>query len=364
VTAGLATLARARLRISWNSLCSLQKHSHLKIFVIIFFALGLWAGFFAVFLEGFDFLGRELMGDFRPLLVDIIFAVFFLSLLVMLVFSNSIIAYGSLFRSRETAFLFSRPFSAWHISVYRLSETLLFSSWAFLFLALPLIVAFGVSDRAPWYYYPGAAVFFAVFAALPAALGGIITLLIARFFTRSPRRILSVTAVLIAVGCVAWGLGLAKAYRIAIDHSSAAWVRGVLGQLTMSQSPMLPSYWISSGLQYLARGRLSDASYRFGLLLSTALFAGMVGVHLSRRLYATAYHRVQDRSRKPRRRGEGWMFRAIERMLLGMKPELRMLIIKDLKTFARDPVQWSQVLIFFGLLGVYFINMRNVQGDI
>jgi len=45
-------------------------------------------------------------------------------------------------------------------------------------------------------------------------------------------------------------------------------------------------------------------------------------------------------------------------------PDMRLLIVKDVKTFLRDPVQWSQVLLFFGLLGVYFLNIRRFQYNI
>ena len=36
-------------------------------------------------------------------------------------------------------------------------------------------------------------------------------------------------------------------------------------------------------------------------------------------------------------------------------------IIKDIKTFVRDPGQWSHFAIFFGLLGIYFLNLRNFR---
>ena len=36
-----------------------------------------------------------------------------------------------------------------------------------------------------------------------------------------------------------------------------------------------------------------------------------------------------------------------------------MLLVKDFRIFRRDPIQWSQFLIFFGLLGLYFINIRR-----
>jgi ABC-2 type transport system permease protein len=38
---------------------------------------------------------------------------------------------------------------------------------------------------------------------------------------------------------------------------------------------------------------------------------------------------------------------------------MRLLVVKDLRLFRRDPVQWSQFLIFFGLLSMYFINVRR-----
>ena len=362
--AGLSSLTRMRARAAWNSFSTLRRHSGLKIVVIIVFAMTLWAGLFLMFLDGFWFLDKDMVLDFKPVLVEILFAVFFLSLLIMLMFSNAIIAYGSLFRSQETAFLFARPFPVSHVFTYKLSETLLFSSWAFLFLALPLIVAFGVNVKASWHYYPGAAVFFAAFALLPAALGGIATLLIARFWSRSPRRILLVAiGVLVLLGLV-WGIGLARAYQLGAKQSGAAWIKTVLGRLTLSQNHFLPSYWMSRGIQHLASGELGAALYRFLLLLSTALFAGLLGIHLARRLYLPAYHRIQCIRRKRRSRGGTAFYRLLERSLLGMSPEMRFLLVKDVKTFLRDPVQWSQVLIFFGLLGVYFINMRHLQYDL
>jgi hypothetical protein len=47
--------------------------------------------------------------------------------------------------------------------------------------------------------------------------------------------------------------------------------------------------------------------------------------------------------------------------------QTRLLIMKDLRLFRRDPVQWSQFLIFFGLLLLYFANVdrfRQHKSDI
>ena len=39
-------------------------------------------------------------------------------------------------------------------------------------------------------------------------------------------------------------------------------------------------------------------------------------------------------------------------------------MIKDLRLLLRDPVQWSQFLIFFGLLATFFLNIRRLSYDI
>src|SRR5207245_7541091 len=45
-------------------------------------------------------------------------------------------------------------------------------------------------------------------------------------------------------------------------------------------------------------------------------------------------------------------------------PQTRLLIIKDFRTFRRDPAQWAQILIFTAIMILYFANMRQFfQGE-
>jgi ABC-2 type transport system permease protein len=44
-----------------------------------------------------------------------------------------------------------------------------------------------------------------------------------------------------------------------------------------------------------------------------------------------------------------------------MPSDIRAMVMKDLRVFVRDPMQWSQVLIFFGLLALYFVNLRSFR---
>src|SRR5205085_646731 len=42
-----------------------------------------------------------------------------------------------------------------------------------------------------------------------------------------------------------------------------------------------------------------------------------------------------------------------------LKPDIRALLLKDIRTFWRDTSQWGQSVMLFGLLGVYVINLRH-----
>ncbi len=48
------------------------------------------------------------------------------------------------------------------------------------------------------------------------------------------------------------------------------------------------------------------------------------------------------------------------RLFFFLPRPIRLLILKDLRTFRRDPAQWSQFLIFFGLLAFYFLNIPRL----
>ncbi len=46
-------------------------------------------------------------------------------------------------------------------------------------------------------------------------------------------------------------------------------------------------------------------------------------------------------------------------LLRPLPTAVRLMMVKDLRLFRRDPLQWSQILIFAGFLVVYFFNIRR-----
>jgi ABC-2 type transport system permease protein len=103
------------------------------------------------------------------------------------------------------------------------------------------------------------------------------------------------------------------------------------------------------------------------LLISNALMAGYACTVFSRWVFYDGWSRNHsqegflsglkwlDRSARPQ--PVKWLDRLLG-MLPGLQPWTRALVAKDLRVFWRDTSQWSQFVIFFGLLGLYVINLR------
>jgi len=354
----LGLLLRLRCRTIANAILGLGGHSKLKILFIVSFGAGVLAGLFLIFFEMFSFLKR--FADVQDIVNGYLFAMFFMSLMIMLVFSTCIIAFTSLFRSRESFFLIPCPCQPEDIFLYKLSESMAFSSWAFLLLGVPLLIAYGTTYDVPWYFYPISLLFCAVFVGIPAGLGGLITLLIAAYFPRKRKQIAAV--VLVGLAGVAWFRLFSDVVqqRRLMYWRFESWVSKVLAKISFCQSQLLPSWWMSEGILSGARGEVGRSLFFLLVILSNALFLLLIAYLLAVRKYRDAWSLCQSSRERKYYQKEWIVYRGLRRLLFLYSRPVRLLILKDVKTFLRDPSQWSQVLLFVGLLLLYILNLRNL----
>src|SRR5690606_2202470 len=130
-----------------------------------------WTGLFLLFFEGFRFLDDYVQVTNE--IVEYLFGLFFLSLLIMLLVSTGIILYAALFRSREAGFLLSTPAPEDRVFAHMFLEAMGFSSWGFLLLGSPMMVAFGITSMAPWPFYALALAYHLAFVAIPGGIGAL-----------------------------------------------------------------------------------------------------------------------------------------------------------------------------------------------
>jgi ABC-2 type transport system permease protein len=356
VRSDLAILgARRRLEIH-NRFRDLLDRSRFKIVVIGTFSLLFWFSLYRLSLLGMRSINR-MASQHSAELIASMFHVFFLALGVMLLFSNAIITYTSLFKSRETAFLSALPVRAESIFLYRLGESIAFSSWAFIFLATPLTAAYGTYCGLPWTYNLAVLGFYLAFLFIPAAVGSLVSMIVTVTVPRSRKGLVLAAAVIIVGGIAYLGFrvvrlpgGFNQDLRIASE---------VFDSIKFSENPLLPSAWLTKGILYLRDGRMDRALFFLAVIASNAVFLTALAHAAAGRLMRRGWFVSQDLPSRKRMGARAGFDVLVARILFFMSPRVRQIVIKDAKTFMRDPVQWSQFLIFFGLLGIYFSSLRS-----
>ncbi len=356
-------LGRLRRRLMANLVRQTLAQSQLRISLVVGLSALFWLGIFFLFVEAFQFLALSIPhAQTRDQAVRAMFGVFFTSLLVMLIFSAGIILYSSLFRSYEARFLLTTPLRCERVFLYKFQESILFSSWGFLLLGSPMLVAYGLVAGAPWYYFAMLLPFMLAFVCIPCGVGAIGCLIIVRQLPTVRLHVLAGASLLMVVagGWIVWSLVRAPVS----DLLTPSWFDEMLARLRFSEHRLLPSWWLSTGLLEAARHEWSESVLFLAVTLSNALAVHQLAVWTAARTYRAAYSAVEGRGTPRRRRGTALIDRLAMAVTALVSRQTRLLLIKDLRLFRRDPVQWSQFLIFFGLMALYFVNVRRLRYDV
>ncbi|MFM8421083.1 MAG: putative ABC transporter permease subunit, partial [Verrucomicrobiota bacterium] len=126
---GFLLLARVHGLSAWRRMGSFGGRSRLTALATAAFvaAYGLIA--FSIFHLGLRFVMR--FPGLGSLMVERLLFLLFAFLMVLLLLSNVVIAYGNLFRNRETAFLTSLPVPVEAVFTWKVLEGTILASWAF-----------------------------------------------------------------------------------------------------------------------------------------------------------------------------------------------------------------------------------------
>ncbi len=363
---------QVKRRIAGHQIASIRNESLLKVSVVGSAAVLLWYGALRAFGEGFYYLQFRAFEDkhvteavtLGDILMVRLLAIFALALFFMLIFSNVLIAFSTLYKAREVQYLLQAPLSVRTLFLSRFIECVSFSSWASAYLGSPLIIAYGISTSAHWSYYLAAAVFYLPFVTIPAAIGCIITLLLVRIFPRLPRFALFLLAAIAIVWLFTYLRESFSAERLAEDTIVTLLIQAT----SQTQSPFLPSHWASQGILAAAQGAHGQTAFLFLLLLSNAIMATWLAAQTAHLVFFPGFSGLFGGDRnQPRPRGRGILGR-LDRVLGHLPEPARSLVVKDIRLFWRDPTQWMQFVIFFGIMAIYIANLGNrglqIEGDV
>jgi ABC-2 type transport system permease protein len=352
---------RLRATLAWETVRSMLTDARLRLTLVVVLSGLFWAALYGLFLEGFSFLDA-----LHAEVISLLFNAFFSSLMVMLVFSTGILVYSGMYCSTEARLLLTLPVRAETIHAHKFREAMWFSSWGFVLLGSPMLTAYGVVRHAEWPYFVLLLPFMISFVIIPASVGSICCMALVAWMTRLRMHALTIGVTIAAVAAI-W-LGWTMFSQTKVDAMSAAWFERTFARLAVTEQKLFPSWWLASGLMEAARTErpgvpsadgLGESLRFLALLVANAVALQWLAGWLARVAYRRGYSNFIAELPSRRRRPLGWFDRMLGGAGVAAGRPLRLLLVKDLRLFRRDISQWSQFLIFFGLLGLYFLNLRS-----
>ncbi len=366
-----AILLRAHLKVQSSKLRYALEHDRLKSFTVIGF-LVIYA-FSAYFLlnKGFTFIGD--LPAAGSLIVDRLIHVVFFGFMIMLTFSTAITAYISIYRGRDLPWLLSLPISHRVLFLWKCVESALFSSWGLLVIITPLLFSFAEQRDVSPLFYLKSALIMVPFLTICASVGTIGLIIVGRFLNR---RQFGVIAGILAGALVAYMFWTAISEKHSIEehggYSAAMAFQSVLGHTAIATHPLLPSTWLST--------TIIEWSYPYGntrlallqpcLLLSYSLALPLLLTGMARLWFYPSWNRslqsnaisANSRLKSPGHRPASestklsfaWFPKLLGRPMGAVAR-------KDLLTFVREPAQWVQFTLIFGLLAIYSASLDHMH---
>jgi ABC-2 type transport system permease protein len=319
----------------------------------------LWAGLFGLaawVIRGFY--GVEVFGPIiTRTLLELLVAGFF----PLLTFSNVVMSLSTFYLSDDLDLVRSLPVTRQTFHFARLAESMFRSSWMAVFFGLPLVVAYGLAYEADWVFVFAVAAVIPGFVAIPAGAGLLVSSLLVRFF---PARRIRDATVLLGIGLIVslfLVLRVLRPERLADEggfESVAAYVASLQDPVPL----LLPPRWITD----VVLASLTDKPLPWlsiGLLWTGAISALAISRWVTTAVYDEGCDLAQE-ARVARLAGAAWMDAPLRLLAAPLHPRVRPFVVKDVKSFVRDPAQWSQLILVCAVVAIALVSATYFPRDV
>ncbi|NLT70486.1 MAG: hypothetical protein GXX91_07300 [Verrucomicrobiaceae bacterium] len=365
-------LFRIHIRMLGVKTVVAARRSKLMTATIACFLVGYMVASYWLFREGLQYVAA--LPAAGALLSDRLIHVMFFCFLVMLVFSVAVTTYISLYRNRDTRWLLSLPLSHRTIFLWKCFESAAFSSWGLAFILAPLLLAFARMREVPPGFFLKTTLVLIVFLSLASALGALLLVTAVRWLNRRQIVIgLGVLAVFLIASAVRTGLQDREIVQ-ETGLSAALTFQRVLHHTGITVNRALPGTWVAASIVDWTRPHRSYASALYPtLLVSHGLMAVLLLYFAGGRWFYSSWNRsFQHSAASALKRDRGKVPTAASVLARYPNPSFLAHLVgrplaaisrKDFLTFFREPAQWVQFSLVFGLLAIYSSGLRQMNGE-
>lgn len=309
------------------------------------------------------------------LLVQKLLSIAFLVFLGLLVFSNVVTVFSTFYLADELEFLMSKPIPKDSLFTARFIEALTQSSWVIFIFGLPIFFAAGIGVGAGPEYYIAMVLVLVPFVAIPTALASILALGITNVLAADRTRDATLFLGVAAFAVLFVVIRSLRPEQL-LNPESFDSIGEMLRLLSAPTSAWLPSDWAMNIIVPLLYRQSEIDYWSLGLLVATPTALYFIAAWLHRPFYYRGFSKAQEG-----RHGQSlitqvrdWMMkrsadqrRTLEERLVVLEKRAKpfssftQLVRKDLRIFARDASQWSQLLVVVAIMVIYLVNYKYFE---
>ncbi len=359
-------LASAHWRMLLHKLrFGLRENRLLSVTVGSFLVLYGLAAYFLV-LRGLEFVAKlPLIG---PLLTERMVFLLFFFFFVMLVISNATITGMGLFRRKDMEWQVALPLPPRSLVLWKTLEGMLLASWGLLVLSAPILLALARIYEADARFMLAVVPALMSLVMIAANVSTWILIALVRWAKRWMWKPVVVVAVLLLVRTLpVWN----SSYETMNSGDLTASLNQILRHTEICMHPLLPSSWVAETIQAAGRGMAERTVFFNLVLLAYALMSIVITTRIAGAHFYPAWNRIMSAApgtdhakENPRFRTQPGRFAEGLRRMLALDRASFALMVKEVRTFVREPVQWGQTAIIFGLLLMYSMNLRKLGYDL
>lgn len=355
IRTGFREAARVRARQLRARLTHATGSEWVRNLLLLLIFLGFMVSLAYLFTRLFtEFLTIPMLGRYMMLQT---LSLVFMSFFVLLLFSSMVTTLGTQFLSDDLPLLFATPLSARTIYWIKWVEGLFHATWMVFVFGYPVLVSYGLSTAAPWYFYPAAAVVLVPFVLVAFSLGNFAVNAILYWIP-----VQRVRAVLIGVG-IAFGAVMVYVLRlmrprILFEPELAREIFSTfLASFRIGRFTGLPSFHAAYFLHEMTMSRPGELLWHAVWLVGLAGLSLLVFGGLSGRWYGFSW--VRTREGRP---GEGhWItLRGLKGFFDRLPRPYGAFGRKETVLFLRQTTQWSQMLVLLGIVAVHVVNLLEL----
>lgn len=346
------TLLITRIKAALRSIFVLKPQNLVRlssyIFVIVVFLIGGGIFFYRIFhyLDTVEIIG--------PILEKRIISLAFLIFFTLIFLSSLITGLSTFFRSKEVEYLMILPLPIEKLFLSKFFENTFYCSWATIIAAIPLLWAFGLSQKYPLCFYPISIIALLSFILIPAALGVIVLILLVSVMGNvTKRRLANIIIFFVIILLIVLFITKPSFLRVPFTADINE-INAYVEQLNVERE-YLPSDHL---VKFLSKPFTAPSNLHLLLLFTTAFFTITLSYGVALGLYRRGWNNsFAAISSGYKRRFSNFLFNFLQKIKI---PDgISSLIVKDIRMFTRLPSQWGQALIFVVLLLTYIVSLKR-----